>query len=1212
MAYSEFGTAFLKILKSKGLNRSELANLAGLNRSTFTSWTKEDTDSSPKRESLDAVSDALGLELQVLRDLAKKQWPDDALKFLSDKEQKLKKESFTSSPSKQKQQPKPYIPEPEADIYFPLKLAIEVEEKVNNPDEALQGFFLDYPGWVEQEEKWRTRLDIKPANEFLDELVGTPGLHVIVGEPGGGKTTLLRHLGKQLLERNMIPLLVPLREVGKEGIVDFFERQKKRFNLDFDALPYLKNDLSTDISLIWLFDGWDELPRDLQEQWAKLIRDQSRFPCFVSCRIAQYSNYFGKPYYLMGLYPDEQKNFLNDLAKSWKDSEKYDSNFRSVTGDWVSKLHSKLQENKQLKRLAGSPLLLTLIAKTNNPTTESNFPLKRIDFYRNAFRSLIQQRQNFKRSNPQIRKLRKFLSQLSYETNQDGIKAEFPAESFDTLAESFQLTKSDTDLIEESNIIKVASQDRWQWLHLTFAEWLLAEYWLDHKDIDLLGAINEHWQHPDYDEPLTLLWSVSKSEKHTLAINYLTKVGVTASKKEVGKSRSAIRLLIRLYTQNNSVLSQDQFAQIWSQFEDWPVRRFVLAQVKNLTEVFTTKLSEDKVSYVRRTIAEHDILSNNVLAKLAVDEDIHVRRSISEYNKLPDFIMEKLSNDKDFDIRLNIAKRDNLPDNIVHRLANDNDSNIRKQIAGFNILPSYIIDKLVNDENPKVRERIAARDNISDSILEKLINDKEIDIPLRIVERDSLSDTILGRLSNGKDYIRWKIALRDKLPDNILYKLADDEVSIVRKKIAEFDKLPNKILKKLANDDDPDVRWSIATRVSLPHKILNILVTDKASHVRRRIAARVKLPDTILDKLADDDDSDVRMTIAKREDLPTIILNRLADDDDSNVRMTIAEREDLPTIILNRLADDNDANVRMRLTECDNLSSILLNKFASDNDYNIRQRIAQYNNLPKDILTKLANDDDSYVRMTIAGNENLPKDILLKLASDEDSDVRRSIAGHNNLPNSILEKLAMDLAVHVRRSIAECNDLPDKILEKFASDEDYNIRSLTAEHNNLPYKILKKLANDDDSYVRGKIAARDILPKPILDKLTSDEDSDVRCDIAERENLPESVLDKLANDEVSYVRKSIALRDNLPDRILEKLASDKDSDIRWKIAERENLPESVLDKLTSNEDLHVRWRIATHNNLPSKILVKLASDKDSDVRWRIAQNPDVCWEWLTD
>jgi hypothetical protein len=70
-----------------------------------------------------------------------------------------------------------------------------------------------------------------------------------------------------------------------------------------------------------LLDGWDEIDPSMQSQWRQEIqRLRNHVVGIISCRRMHYKGEFGKPYYLFGLQKEEQRAFLQQLAREWSKS----------------------------------------------------------------------------------------------------------------------------------------------------------------------------------------------------------------------------------------------------------------------------------------------------------------------------------------------------------------------------------------------------------------------------------------------------------------------------------------------------------------------------------------------------------------------------------------------------------------------------------------------------------------------------------------------------------------------------------------------------------------------------------------------------------------------------------------------------------------------------------------------------------------------------
>jgi HEAT repeat protein len=307
----------------------------------------------------------------------------------------------------------------------------------------------------------------------------------------------------------------------------------------------------------------------------------------------------------------------------------------------------------------------------------------------------------------------------------------------------------------------------------------------------------------------------------------------------------------------------------------------------------------------------------------------------------------------------------------------------------------------------------------------------------RVVTRDDLS--LLQTLARDED---WRVggAVEQVLPQ-----------------VLTRDDLP--LLQTLARDGDGQMRWAAAQALG-------------------QVVTRDDLP--LLQTLAKDDDWLVRWAAAQalgqvvtRDDLP--LLQTLAKDDDWLMRWAAARalgwvgtRDDLP--LLQTLAKGNEGNERpaaawalARILTRDDLP--LLQTLAKDDDWLVRwaaaealARIGTPDDLP--LLWTLARDDVEVARLAaaralarIATRHDLP--LLQTLAQDDDANVRWAaaqalarIVTRDDLPR--VQALATDEDARVREAAAEGlarigtrDHLP--LLEALARDSNWGVRRAAAQ-----------------------------------------------------------------------------------------------------------------------------------------------------------------------
>ncbi|GJH16160.1 hypothetical protein CBA19CS22_06480 [Caballeronia novacaledonica] len=259
---------------------------------------------------------------------------------------------------------------------------------------------VDYP--AESDEKNRISIGLGQALEACQRLI-------LVGLPGSGKSMVLKRLAvdyadpsRQLIveertpEEDRIPVLVPLRGLtpSRNGsLVDVLRHFLD--NLEARTMRGLFDAISRhfdDGRLLLLFDALDLLngKEDRQlfaEQLDEFVRDHASVRIVVTTRQAQYDEvalgfrYF-KPFQLATL-SDEA---IGKLCARWR--RRQGGTEEEIAQD-ASQLALTIRENISLRRLAETPLLLTmllLVWQPDKPDIGSN----RVGLYDRAVRVLLE------------------------------------------------------------------------------------------------------------------------------------------------------------------------------------------------------------------------------------------------------------------------------------------------------------------------------------------------------------------------------------------------------------------------------------------------------------------------------------------------------------------------------------------------------------------------------------------------------------------------------------------------------------------------------------------------------------------------------------------------------------------------------------------------------------------------------------------------------
>lgn len=208
----------------------------------------------------------------------------------------------------------------------------------------------------------------------------------ILGKPGAGKTTFLKHLAIEAAKGKLdkVPILVTLKSWtdSREDLLAFIARQFATCGFP-DATHFIEHLLDKSDDALVLFDGLDEIRQEDQararvvDELRDFARRYRRAQCLITCRIAATD------------YTFEQFAYVEIADLTYEQMEIF-------VGKWFHEVPNKGEaflreinrdEYRGLRELARTPLLLAMLCLAFNDTLR--FPTRRVEVYADALDALL-------------------------------------------------------------------------------------------------------------------------------------------------------------------------------------------------------------------------------------------------------------------------------------------------------------------------------------------------------------------------------------------------------------------------------------------------------------------------------------------------------------------------------------------------------------------------------------------------------------------------------------------------------------------------------------------------------------------------------------------------------------------------------------------------------------------------------------------------------
>lgn len=238
---------------------------------------------------------------------------------------------------------------------------------------------------------------------------------VVLGDPGAGKTTLIRWLVtayllkmkqdvdfaqlpdvKTLPDRAWLPILIRCRELDEDslrgGLDDMLRQTLKKAELVDDTellLVALKQQLQTGQALL-LIDGLDEITdHTVRIGFCKQLETVAvSYPAVTMVITSRIVGYREMPF-KMGhsfehlIVTDLSKEDKDEFARRWCETTELKDRCAQATADLIKAIHS----SDRIERLSGNPMLLTTLALVKRKV--GKLPTRRADLYYEAIKVLL-------------------------------------------------------------------------------------------------------------------------------------------------------------------------------------------------------------------------------------------------------------------------------------------------------------------------------------------------------------------------------------------------------------------------------------------------------------------------------------------------------------------------------------------------------------------------------------------------------------------------------------------------------------------------------------------------------------------------------------------------------------------------------------------------------------------------------------------------------
>jgi hypothetical protein len=373
-----------------------------------------------------------------------------------------------------------------------------------------------------------------PISPVLDVLK-RDRLVVVLGDPGSGKTSLLKFLVMRWVNqvpetkgRKLLPVWIDLKEYAQErdGLLKYCQSGCTAYGLNASEV---EKRLKTGEAALYV-DGLDEIFDGLIrgsviEEITVFAARYSQAPVVVTSRIVGYEaerlRNAGFTHATLEDFDDKQ---VSEFLHKWYVTAEDDAKERArLTG----RLERTLKESRAVRELAGNPLLLTMMAILNR---NQDLPRDRVELYAQASRVLLHEWDasralpvdTFARQEKEelLRELAGTMQQSEGGLAGNLIERTRLIDLFRTFLKGLgvpdphgKATSLVRQLTERNFILCFAGADRFSFVHRTFLEYFCAAWFVEQFQVKQTLSIDQlkhdifglHWKDEKWHEVLRLI-----------------------------------------------------------------------------------------------------------------------------------------------------------------------------------------------------------------------------------------------------------------------------------------------------------------------------------------------------------------------------------------------------------------------------------------------------------------------------------------------------------------------------------------------------------------------------------------------------------------------------------------------------------------------------------------------------------------------------------